>query len=380
MTPRTPRPKSSRIRCSNTSRRALGTRGFTLLAALVFSNGSAPTVLAGVTFVHVCTDAGAGGYEAFPDVCRLADGRLMTVFYAGYGHIALPNAQLPKGGRISYCVSDDEGRTWSPAKTLHDGPNDDRDPSIVQLKDGRLLCNFFSLEKTDDPAKPYRGLGSWMVVSTDAGETWSDPQRLSETYYCSSPIRELKDGRLVLGLYQETPAGSNGAVIVSDDGGKTWSKEIDIDNGGYRLDAETDVIELADGRLFAAQRGDKVMCWSTSDDRGMTWTVAKSFGFPGHSPYLVRDRSGAIVLAFRLPQTSLRVSTDEGKTWSENVLVDDFIGAYPSMVTLKDGSILIVYYEEGEGSSIRAKRFKVDENKIQWLPFQASQGSKENLP
>ncbi|MBN2308512.1 MAG: DUF1080 domain-containing protein, partial [Candidatus Hydrogenedentes bacterium] len=26
-------------------------------------------------FVHVCTDAGAGGYEAFPDVCRLSDGR-----------------------------------------------------------------------------------------------------------------------------------------------------------------------------------------------------------------------------------------------------------------------------------------------------------------
>jgi len=29
-------------------------------------------------------DAGAGGYEAFPDVCRLSDGRLMAVFYAGY--------------------------------------------------------------------------------------------------------------------------------------------------------------------------------------------------------------------------------------------------------------------------------------------------------
>jgi len=25
----------------------------------------------------------AGGYEAFPDVCRLSDGRLMAVFYAG---------------------------------------------------------------------------------------------------------------------------------------------------------------------------------------------------------------------------------------------------------------------------------------------------------
>jgi hypothetical protein len=95
------------------------------------------------TYSFVCEDAGAGGYEAFPDVCRLNDGRLMCVFYAGYGHIALPNEQLPRGGRIAYCLSDDEGQTWSEAKTLYDGPDDDRDPSIVQTKSGRLICNFF---------------------------------------------------------------------------------------------------------------------------------------------------------------------------------------------------------------------------------------------
>ena len=40
------------------------------------------------------------------------------------------------------------------------------------------------------------------------------------------------------------------------------------------------------------------------------------------------------------------------------MLVDTVGGAYPSMVNLKDGSVLIVYYEEGPGSSIRAKRFR----------------------
>ncbi|HEO70036.1 MAG TPA: DUF1080 domain-containing protein, partial [Candidatus Hydrogenedentes bacterium] len=73
-------------------------------------------------FVHVCTDAGAGAYEAFPDVCRLSDGRLMSVFYAGYGHVALPNERLPRGGRIAYCLSSDEGRTWTDAEILYDGP------------------------------------------------------------------------------------------------------------------------------------------------------------------------------------------------------------------------------------------------------------------
>ena len=51
------------------------------------------------------------------------------------------------------------------------------------------------------------------------------------------------------------------------------------------------------------------------------------------------------------------------------MLVDTVGGAYPSMVNLKDGSVLIVYYEEGAGSSIRAKRFRATKTGIQWLPF-----------
>jgi len=217
-------------------------------------------------FVHVCTDAGAGAYEAFPDVCRLSDDRLMAVFYAGYGHVALPNEQLPMGGRISYCISDDEGRTWSDAQVLYDGPDDDRDPSIVQLKNGQLVCNFFSLRKTDQPGKRWTGLGSWMVTSNDLGRTWSEPKQITAEAYCSAPIRELSDGRLILGVYRETQGSANGGVVLSDDDGKTWSEVIDIDNGGIRLDAETDIIELKDGTLYAAQR--PAMCFSVSRARG----------------------------------------------------------------------------------------------------------------
>ena len=319
-------------------------------------------------YVHVCTDAGAGAYEAFPDVCRLSDGRLMAVFYAGYGHVALPNEQLPKGGRVSYCLSSDEGRTWSDAKVLYDGPDDDRDPSIVQLSSGLLICNFFSLRKTDEPGKRWIGLGSWMVTSDDLGETWSDPQQIAEGAYCSAPIRELSDGRLILGLYRETKQSAAGAVTISDDEGKTWSDVIDIDNGGIRLDAETDIIELKDGTLYAAQRPH--MCFTVSTDRGNTWSVSKPIGFAGHCPFFLRTRDDIILLAHRVPSTSLHYSLDECKTWSENVQVDTVGGAYPSMVNLKDGTVLIVYYEEGGGSSIRAKRFRATPSGIEWLPLE----------
>ncbi len=320
-------------------------------------------------WIHVCTDAGAGAYEAFPDVCRLNDGRLMSVFYAGYGHVALPNEQLPKGGRVAYCVSSDEGRTWSPAKTLYDGPDDDRDPSIVQLDNGKLICNFFSLRKAPGKKPPWDGLGSWMVTSTDMGKTWSRPKQIAKDYYCSSPIRRLSDGRLILGLYAEQDGKGWGAVTLSDDDGETWSPVIDIDNAGMRLDAETDIIELKDGSLYAAQRGrDETMGWAISKDRGKTWTVSKPMGFPGHCPYLLRAVNDVIFMAHRLPKTSLHYSLDECKTWSKNVPVDSVIGAYPSMVNLRDGTVLIVYYEEGAGSSIRAKRFLPTRKGPTWMP------------
>jgi hypothetical protein len=38
------------------------------------------------------------------------------------------------------------------------------------------------------------------------------------------------------------------------------------------------------------------------------------------------------------------------------------------MVNLKDGTVLIVYYEEGEASSIRARRFRVSPAGVEWLP------------
>ena len=315
-------------------------------------------------FAYVCRDAGAGGYQAFPDVCRLSDGRLLVVFYAGYGHVAMPNEQLPKGGRICYCTSTDEGHTWSPAEILYDSPDDDRDPSIVQLKNGQLICNFFSLRKATEPGKPWTGLGTWLVTSADLGKTWSVPRQVSASYYCSSPIRELSDGRLILGLYRELPNTSAGAVGLSDDGGTTW-KIVDIDNGGIRLDAETDVIELADGTLYAAQRPH--MCVAVSKDRGNTWSVSQPIGFPGHCPYFLRTHDNLILLAHRVPATSLHYSLDECRTWSQNVLVDSVGGAYPSMVNLKDGTVLIVYYEEGTGSSIRCKRLRATQAGIEWL-------------
>lgn len=323
--------------------------------------------------VEVCRDGGAGGYEAFPDICRLKDGRLMVVFYAGYEHVSLPKPDHPTGGRIGAVYSSDEGATWSAPEVVYDGPDDDRDPSIAQLQDGRLICSFFSLRASP---QGYTGLGTWLIESDDGGRTWSPPRCLTERYYCSSPVRELEGGLLILGLYRQDDAGSAGAVIRSEDGGRTWGPVIDIDSGGRRLDAETDVIALHDGSLYAVQRApEQSMCFSRSLDQGRTWSVSEPIGFPGHCPYLMRTTNGVLLLAHRLPQTTLHYSRDDGLTWERGELVDQFIGAYPSMVSLRDGSMLIVYYEEGAGSNLRARRFRVEDDGMQWLEPADSAGA-----
>ncbi|MCC6234894.1 MAG: exo-alpha-sialidase [Verrucomicrobiales bacterium] len=314
-------------------------------------------------FVTVCSEGGAGGYEAFPDVCRLADGRLFCVFYASYTHVGVPSREWPLGGRISACWSTNEGRSWSRPVTLLDTPADDRDPSITSLRDGHLATTFFTQS------------GIHWAESTSPAGPWSEPRPIARDLGVSSPIRELKDGTLVLGGYFERGDKAHGTIHRSSDSGRTWDPPVAIDSAGQFLDAETDVLELANGTLFAALRGGRgaALHESRSLDQGRTWTPARSLGFNGHCPYLHRTPDGHVVLAYRQPDagptrgTALRVSGDDTVTWSEAVPVDAVIGAYPSLVNLRDGSTLIVYYEEGAGSDIRARKFKVEGNAVHWL-------------
>ena len=142
-------------------------------------------------YVVVCSDGGAGGYEAFPDLIRMKDGRLMCPFYAGYNHVSEANADHPKGGRIMYALSEDEGQTWGTRRGLYDSPGDDRDPSQTRLAHGQLLLRTFF---------PACG-GAWLLTSDDRAKTWSESRRLAtDEYWVGSPVRELKSGRLILGL------------------------------------------------------------------------------------------------------------------------------------------------------------------------------------
>ena len=95
----------------------------------------------------------------------------------------------------------------------------------------------------------------------------------------------------------------------------------------------------------------------------------KRFQMYAGYPYLHRTVDGTIILGHRIPATNLHYTTDECHFWSKNVRVDARGGADPSTVNLDDGSVLIVFYEDGGQSNIGVRRFKVTKQGIQWLAF-----------
>ena len=244
-------------------------------------------------------------------------------------------------------------------------PADDRDPSIVQLPDGRLLSTFFHSVGVD-------WKGTWYTISEDTGKIWSTPEKLTPAnYFSSSPVRVLKDRTLILPLYRYEKEIANGAVMISRDLGKSWSAPVNIDSAGEFLDAETDVIELTDGCLFAVQRGTYTFMHSSiSKDRGQTWSRSEPLDFRGISPYLLRAGNGMILMVYgqigagEQNGTVIRWSTDECQTWSEAVYIAKPAGSHPTMVNLNDGSVLAVYYDQGRECDIRARRCIVTEQGV----------------
>ncbi|MEO5997372.1 MAG: sialidase family protein [Chitinophagaceae bacterium] len=334
----------------------------------------------------------AGVYQAFPDACRLKNGDIVAVFYSGGAHVTYPSDKYPKCGRICLVRSKDEGRTWSLPVTVYDDEFDNKDPHISQMSDGSLVCTFFTtkfgkpIERKASASMAYYGdvvareslpgAGPQYVQSFNNGLTWQSNATAASSeagWNCSAEMRQLPDGTWIFPIYHQDAKEAWGGIIRSADKGKSWEAPIAIGKGsGVFLPAETDVISLKNGSLYAALRGSikdtVLMHYASSQDMGKSWSSVKDIGFQGHSPSFTRLKNGAILLTirafydgtlFRRGYSGLRISYDEAKTWEGPYRIDTTWGAYPSTIELKDGSILAIYYEEGERSRIRALRFSL---------------------
>ena len=310
-------------------------------------------------------------YEAFPDVCKLANGDLIACFYAGYAHASLPKPSAPKGGRICIMRSGDGGGTWSKPRMLIDLDGDDRDPSVMQTRKGTVICTFMTYYGRSEVPISFIVR---VMRSIDGGKTWDAPKAVESPFRTvtatSSPVVALDDGTLLMPIYgrdtksrryEDKPGlRDRSAVLRSTDDGKTWGDPVLIDRNPEIHLQEPSIVRLEDGRLLCVMR--RRASQSFSGDRGRTWSKPARFLHRADCPYLLRTKSGVLLCASRHRGTSVTLSTDNAKTWRKPISIDTGTGAYPSMVELDDGRILCLYYKEpgkSAGSNIWQAIFRI---------------------
>ena len=161
-------------------------------------------------------------------------------------------------------LSDDGGSTWrlSRGTALIDAPRGLQEPCVAELSDGRVIM----MGRT--------GLGSiHAALSSDSGETWSKPEATTLESACSSlTLKTLPDGRLIVFYNHATPIKAGAffprtplCYAVSEDGGKTWSAPVIVDDEGS---ADKDRQNIYPSVCFTAEG--MVVMWSThgADPKG----------------------------------------------------------------------------------------------------------------
>ena len=169
---------------------------------------------------------------------------------------------------------------------------------LRKAPDGSLWHTHYDRAITPGTDKFYDCFYSYFFRSTDNGETWKlvSVQNPEETegavYYCEQDICWLPSGRAV------TVSRSEGLhVAISDDGGYTWGKSVQLDTFGV----------------------DPAIC------------------------YL---KCGAILTSYGRPGFFVRSCLDgKGEVWGEPVKLADQTCAYSDMVAISDNEALVAYTE-----------------------------------
>lgn len=297
----------------------------------------------------------------FPDIVRTVAGELLVTYYDSREHMHTPDS------RIMLVRGSGDGRQWSaPVPLLDHAGLDDRDPSITQLRSGRLVLTWFRR----DPSDLDRERHCMVMTSDDDGATWTEPAWIPTALDRSAvtvPPLELPDGRLLLALYGYTAEQPDGPYVirlsVSTDQGQTWGDEITVPAAQepYGL-VEPDLVHLGGQDLLMVARSRDHprnaahALWST--DLGATWTDPVELDFPGHAPNLVPLGEARVLMTWgdyqadepRTRPTKGRVVDGHdralaGATLTLHAHPGVFDQSYPSAARLDDGSYLVVHYD-----------------------------------
>lgn len=183
-------------------------------------------------------------------IVRLSTGRILLPSHGG------PGFRFVKGNPLHSFVfiSDDEGKTWRlSADTMTAPGRGAHEPSVVELKDGRLLCMLRTTQGC-----------VYKSFSDDQGDHWTRPVPTDFPAPDAPPlIRRIPGGGDLLMIWNNIRSNRNRPRIpltasVSTDEGETWGPFMDIDQRPDHDAAYAAVLFLDDEALitYYARRTD----------------------------------------------------------------------------------------------------------------------------
>lgn len=301
------------------------------------------------------------------DVIQLADGRLLLVYmeFSGdgsdYAHTRFVAQQ-----------SADGGASWSDHRVItvtEPGDINVYSPNLLRAQDGGVLLVFMRQHDT----KP---LTSTVITwhSADEGATFQPRSEYRSGYsgVCNAVLKRLPTGRLLLPVTKISdrpqPGWSetySGAVLLSDDDGRTWGEANNQVYLPLRGVMEPHVEATRDGRVLMVLRSQLGSLFlSESTDGGETWSKPQTTGLrtPESCPELTKiPQTGDLLMIWnnspydpefrshygkRSPLTAA-VSRDEGRTWTHvRDIEDDPNRAFsnPGCRFTADGRAIVNYW------------------------------------
>ena len=207
--------------------------------------------------------------------------------------------------------------------------------------------------------------------SADRGKTWNGPFRLPDFGQKGTAARTdyLINGKhdMTLLLTAAKSNGREGRVIAvrTKDGGKTWNfvSYVTPEPEGNDYAIMPSSVRVGKNGILTAVRYRRFIDLYRSDDNGETWRLvgrpAPELG--GNPPSMIRMKDGRLVLTYgyRLQPYGIRarISKDEGKTWSDEIVVRSDGGnwdlGYPRTMQRPDGKLVTVYYYNTASSKER---------------------------
>lgn len=338
---------------------------------------------------------GVDGACAWPRLTTLPNGEISALIWP------YPNHGFVQGAAECWNSTDD-GRTWHQAGVpVRNEPGTNRmNAAAGVMADGTYVVviagwprpylppwkgTLADEAKLGEVFKDLRTLQPVPAISKDHGRTWEQFPALAEprqsTGHALTPfgrISQLRGGEIGAMFY-----GDEVWFYVSADHGRSWQRRGQVTQGGRHN--ETTWIELENGELFAAARGDPDSCLDgyRSKDGGATWQAEGPLTLNGQHPAdLTRLPDGRVLLSYGLRNPGLwgvavRFGDATARNWSAPTVLVDFEGSsdhplaavqrpdggYPSTVVAADGTLVTAYYTRGVPAHHRYHM-----GVVRWLP------------